>query len=93
MFEILAGAGILSVGVMVGWISCTVHNHTRSTYKCSCKHFLSSHDPKTGACHDKLHRGGTSSSLGAWEACPCRQYQGNQPPPELDEILRGVGQN
>jgi hypothetical protein len=45
---------------------------------CGCEHNLSFHDPRTGACHGKIYRGG-----GLYASCTCKQYSGPQPLPVI----------
>ena len=67
---------------------------------CSCGHWLSSHDPKTGKCHSAVkvetaweiikiddYYGKSAKSIpSAWEyrPCPCHQYVGPKP---IDEFF------
>ena len=86
---LLAGLAIVVGSYLGGWFAAHRYRARRNmapSYTCTCTHPLSSHDPKTSKCHDKVYRSG-------WVACPCRQYQGERPFPELtpEDMFRNLG--
>jgi hypothetical protein len=83
----LAGGGLVILGVVVGWFL-PVRRISRASSKtprplCGCDHELSFHDPASGKCHALLYVPPTQARMSHHVPCPCRQYSGPQPLPEF----------
>jgi len=93
---------LLLVGYGVGNLSGRRHRKTARPagpkYTCGCTHDLSVHDPKTGRCHagvKRLKYDYVGDVVGyIYPQCPCKQYVGPKPPPDLKDLwpeAPGVG--
>lgn len=83
------GVGALELlGVLVGFALGRVARSNRRprppSYRCACDHVLSYHDDE--GCHAT-----EDNWKGQPVRCQCRRYVGDQPPPQLDEIMRDIG--
>lgn len=90
MIELLAGGGLVTIGILLGRYLPSRRSHTPKPPKpiCGCQHALSFHDRDNGECHateDVPTRWSIYGDEREWKKvqCTCRQYTGPTP---LDTI-------
>jgi hypothetical protein len=73
---LLVSAGLVtcSVAWTLGYVTRTLVEGRRNSYRCGCAHSLAFHDPTTNECHHTVTRPQCAASV-----CECRQYVGRRP--------------
>lgn len=80
--SLAVGAALLVAGFLAGRFRRPNRTPKEPTYQCTCKHYLSDHDPQTGVCHgtnqQKVYQDGTFRHFDT-VPCTCRNYVGPKP--------------
>jgi hypothetical protein len=82
VIELLAGGGLTALGFVLGRLPGRRRGPKPVEAICGCEHHHSYHDPKTGECH-AVENEGFWGGQAHYERCPCRQYSGPVPIPEM----------